>query len=658
MLVYPYMSGEKTEAQDGLTIEQSAADLRLPLAKVYVELGELELAEEAVTEIMDDYPGDLTPLTLYAKIKHIRGQISQAIASWAQLHLRAPNRENARMQISSLLQMAIDPERNAGEFLALGQFSMVKKASAHMDLEEVFRLFVARQVEESLEACQNVIDEHGASDRQILKLGYLSKAFIFENLGQLDQAAAVLEELGGLKGFASDMDRLQMQVDILQKSEDPEALRAAVNILRYLEGNFGKIAAQARLCKIYQKLGESQLAETYEQKFERAFKRRMHLPGLDELLIAASNHYLPLEGLKAVRLTHRDLPVDPDQRSQAILTYLQGDVDSALELFSKSTQLIDQNYAADLLASRGQPTQAAELFLQSLEKDFSNTFVIQKLMQLQREQPVPAIEKFFGEEQNFTNIRNRLEKLIRRDPGRPRFWQDLCTLGAIRPDEKLSRYQDRLSAAEAGQERKMLAIGRVYTAAVYRFVGKSKGLIHEVWVKRKSVGEGEGGVLRDKDILGNLAPDMKESVKNIFYAVREYAKVKFTHLTAELDNYNYVYKVTKEDQTSGGLSAGLPTALALLSTFIQRPLPQNFSSSGILITDSHDQIAVRFVGDAEYKLKGTFNRNLDFVLLPKENQEFLFQEALLPRQIIKNRVRFVENFDEAVSLVFGEDVWL
>src|SRR5579885_1203299 len=97
-----------------------APESRLPYARVLVELGELDEAEREIAEALDDDPGDLTALNLFAKIKHMKGELSQAIACWAQLHARSPHNEITLMCLSALLQIAKDPARGAGEYVALG----------------------------------------------------------------------------------------------------------------------------------------------------------------------------------------------------------------------------------------------------------------------------------------------------------------------------------------------------------------------------------------------------------------------------------------------------------------------------------------------------------------------------------------------------------
>src|SRR5262249_29440263 len=159
---------------------------------------------------------------------------------------------------------------------------------------------------------------------------------------------------------------------------------------------------------------------------------------------------------------------------------------------------------------------------------------------------------------------------------------------------------------------------------------KAKGLIHEVWAGRQPAPPGQGGWLPTENILGNLTSEMKEGVSNTFLAVREYARSKLPHLTSDILDYNYTFKVTKEDEPSGGLSAGLPTALAFLSVFLQRPIPQDTAATGCVVADSHEVLTLRGVGDAEYKVKGAYHRNLRMLILPLANRSALEVSGQVP----------------------------
>lgn len=108
---------------------------RLLHARILVELGELFDAELAVAGLLEERPDELDALSLFAKIKHMRGQLSQAVGCWAQIHQQTPLREAALLHLRSIMQLTQDPERGAGDFLVLGQFQIVRKPAAHLELE-------------------------------------------------------------------------------------------------------------------------------------------------------------------------------------------------------------------------------------------------------------------------------------------------------------------------------------------------------------------------------------------------------------------------------------------------------------------------------------------------------------------------------------------
>ena len=123
---------------------------RLRYAKVLVELGDLSLAELEVAEVLDVSPEHPEALSLFAKLKHMRRQLSLAVACSAQLQSRRPGSgQQARMHLESMLHLAQNPTQGAGEFLAMGQFQLVQKPTAYLALEEAFRLYVARRPNEA-----------------------------------------------------------------------------------------------------------------------------------------------------------------------------------------------------------------------------------------------------------------------------------------------------------------------------------------------------------------------------------------------------------------------------------------------------------------------------------------------------------------------------
>src|SRR5262249_40194469 len=136
------------------------------------------------------------------------------------------------------------------------------------------------------------------------------------------------------------------------------------------------------------------------------------------------------------------------------------------------------------------------------------------------------------------------------------------------------------------------------------------------------------------------------------------ARAKWPEATRDILDYGYTYKVTKEDEPSGGLSAGLPTALAFLSVFLDRPVPQDMASSGVLVADAHDVLVLRPVGESDYKVRGAANRGLARLLLPEGNRRDLGQSPLVPRPVCDELVRYAPDLDAAVVLTFGEDVFV
>jgi hypothetical protein len=113
---------------------------RLQRAIVLTELGSLREAELEVAHVLEAFPEDLDALSLYAKLKHMRGELSLAVACVAQLRARNPAPgEVARMHLESMLLLAQDPARGAGEFLAVGQFQLVQKPTAYLALESAFQ---------------------------------------------------------------------------------------------------------------------------------------------------------------------------------------------------------------------------------------------------------------------------------------------------------------------------------------------------------------------------------------------------------------------------------------------------------------------------------------------------------------------------------------
>jgi tetratricopeptide (TPR) repeat protein len=515
---------------------------------------------------------------------------------------------------------------------------------------------VARRPDLGRATCQRLASKQRGQDRDVYKLAVLADAWIAELSGDLEPAVQVLEELGRERGFETDIDRITALARLYEQQGGREQIEKAAHIYRFLEDHTEEISVLGALAALSRKLGEESAAAEYDQRYLEAFRRRMHRPSLAEVVAAAARWYLPLEKLLALRLAAgRQPPPDPTPREIGLGLALARDFEAARLALRAGREPLDLKYVGDMAAREGDVSGAARLYVQSLDADLSDMRVVGWL--LEHEGAWEECGELFRRPGVGEPVQKRLEALLRLAPVRGSLWRQLSSLHRILGrEEAAARCLDRSTSLEEARRRSERPVGRVLAAAVYHFVGTAKGLIHEVWAGRRPVERGRGGFL--DEILGNLTPEMKEGVRNTFLAVREFARARFPHRTADILDHNYTYKVTKEDEPSGGLSAGLPSALAFLSVFINWPVPQDVASSGVLITDAHDVLVLGPVGEAAYKVRGAYNRNLRLLILPFGNRRDLEGSPLVPDAICGEIVRYAATLDEAVTLTFGEEVWL
>jgi tetratricopeptide (TPR) repeat protein len=628
---------------------------RLAHATVLVEVGEFDDAEVEVAGLLEERPDELGALDLLGKIKHIRGQLSAAVACWAQVHARSPQSGAVHLRLAALLALARDPERGAGEFLAVGRDQLWRKPAAHLELEEAFRLFAARRPDEARAACERVASKYRGADAELYKTAILGKAWIAELTGELDEARGILERLGTERGFESDLDRAIALSRVYEKLGTAEHLEAAVHVATFLDRREERIVNVGRLALLLRALGRDEEARATEARFLDVFRRRMHRPSPSEVVRAAAREYVPLDGICALVSPEDGNDGDRPPRERALALAWSGRRDESRAILSASLDSLDRRYLADLDRIEEDAPSAARRYLESLRGGPDDRRLIVRL--LDGYASSPEVREWFSDPAMSERVAVILRRAIRDFPLRPVFWRALGALQEMRGDSaETERCAAKAEALAAAAVRRRSALGRALAASVYHFVGTPKGLIHEIWAQRKPAPPGRGGYL--EEILGNVTPEMAQAVRNTFLSVREYALAKFPQQTASLLDFSYAYKVTKEDEQSGGLSAGLPTALAFLSVFLDRPLPQDVASSGMLIADAHDVQIVRAVGETEYKVRGAYNRNLRLLILPEGNRDELQKTPQVPRPIVDELVRFVSDLDQAAALVFGEDLWL
>jgi tetratricopeptide (TPR) repeat protein len=634
-----------------------SAEDRIRYARVLVEIGELYDAELEVAHVLEQRPEDLTALDLLAKIKHMRGELSAAIACWAQVHAKSPSTLTAHVRLNSMMQLVQESERGPGQFLVLGPFQLWRKPAAHLELEEVFRLFLARRPDEAKERCEQFARKYRGKDADLYKLAVLGEAWIAELTGDFDQARSILENLGNERGFETDGDRVLALARIYERIGEHDLLEKAVHIYKHLDRSFERVSVLGHLASLYARLGDPEEAARHEKRFQRLFCLRMHRPTFADAVHAAARRYVPLSKLFRVRFAEMDGLSEPTPRERAIELFLAGDSSGTRELLNGWNEVLDLKYRAELAVLAGSAAEGVSLFLQSLESDPDDVRVLEWLLNDYESSRSAPIEEYFKRPGISERALERLDASLRANPLRPSLWRQVASLHQILGHgDEAGRSAQRAESLEEAADRRQSAVGRVLADSVYHFVGRAKGLIHEVWAARRPAAAGRGGFL--EEILGNLTPEFSQAVRNTFLSVREYARAKWPQQTRDILDYTYTYKVTKEDEASGGLSAGLPTALAFLSVFLNRPVPQDMASTGILIADSHDVQVLRAVGEPEYKVRGAYNRNLQKVILPEANRRDLDGNACVPRVICEEIVRYASNLDEAVVLTFGPDVWI
>jgi tetratricopeptide (TPR) repeat protein len=639
----------------------SPNDERIRYAEVLVEIGDLTLAEMEVAQVLDESPEHPEALSLFGKLKHMRGQLSLAVACSAQIQSKhVGSSERARMHLESMLHLAQDPTQGAGEFLAMGQFQLVQKPTAYLALEEAFRQYVSRRPNEAGIICRNVATRYRDRDGEVYKLAVLAEAWIYELIGDFEISIQILERLGLERGYETDIDRLLALISLYERTGSRERLESAVNIGKYLEKNHQDPHVLGRLALLYRRLGDREAAAEYERRHLDAYRRKMHRADFREVVEVASHRFLPIERLRAIHFSDPVLTPSGPERETALGAAIRGDLATAKRTFSRGEDLLGLKYWANLEALSGTHTgreRAIELYARALREDPTDLYVIGWLLDREAEARSPKVADLLKMKSIVPTVLEALEAAVHVSPNDYRIWRRLATLLALQhggDTAQQRRFEERAESLERSSRERSRAIGRVLSAATYRFAGTIHGLVHEVWATRELASPGQGGSLRRDDILGNVTEEMRTNVRNTFLATREYAQAKFPHATGDILDYNYGYKVTKEDEPSGGTSAGLPTALAFLSVFLQRPVPQDVASTGVMVTDAHDVLTVRLVGDLDYKVDGAYHRNLRMILVPSGNRPMLERSTIVPHAISDEIVRYVPDLDQAAGLVFGD----
>ena len=423
--------------------------------------------------------------------------------------------------------------------------------------------------------------------------------------------------------------------------------------------------SDGHLARIYRRLGDERRSRWHEHRHLERTQARAHRASTEEIVSYAAEAHLPLAALRtAVERNALEQTFGsgdpPAGRPHALSLALLGQLDAASAAFSKSDEPLDLLYRAEVAREQGDEAAALRSVLSAIEAQLRtgvalSTWSVGMLVDLHASAPSPASEQALCDAAWLAPLEAALERRIAVKPDDPAAWRQLATLHAPRDPESAEKLFARARRI-APNESETGDVGRVLSAAVHGVDGRPRGLLHELWATRERVSVG-GGHLPRENVFGNLTDEMARDVRNVFYAVREWARVRLPHRALDLDAYRYTFKATKDDETSGGRSAGLASALVFLSVFIQRPLPRRLAASGTLVADSHRSLVVGRVTDLQHKVLAAYEARLSALLLPAGNRRDVELSAAVPRTVESELVRYVATFDDAARLAFGDELY-
>src|SRR5262249_1382455 len=279
------------------------------------------------------------------------------------------------------MHSAREASQGPGNFLVLGPFQLWRKPAAPLELEEVFRSFLARRPDEARDQSDELARKYAGKDSDLYKLAVLAKAWIAELSGDLEAARSILENLGNERGFETDGDRILALARLYERIGTPELLESALKIYRHCEQREESVSILGHLAAISKRLGRQEDTALYEKQFFELFRRRMHRPSFAAALRVASRHYVPLYKLAQIRFPDRAPPGSTEPRERAVGLALTGDTAGAQALFGTNGDVLDRKYLADLAVLGGWSDEAERLYLESIEQGPPDRRVIEWLLE-------------------------------------------------------------------------------------------------------------------------------------------------------------------------------------------------------------------------------------------------------------------------------------
>lgn len=655
-----------TEADDFNEAEASLSD-RLLVARMLLGAGFVEEAAVVASRAVDDEQRSLAALNLLAKIRHVQGRLTDMIMLWHRMQLLSPTREGALAQLG-LLQRLAENEALAGkQFVPVGPDVFVRKREGQLELELAFSKFREHDFAGAVAVADGLANSERGKNRELYKLAVLQKAWIQERSDNLDGARDTLEQLGRERGFETDLDRLTFLAGVCERIGSVSSIEKALHIYKHLNVQYGKLSALPRLAALHERRGNVEQAERHLAEYELRFAQRMQKLQMAGVLRALALRYIPLDRVPALRWKANDraecelelrLARGPTgrRRREALLAFLERNVVEATHRFEDLVQVPEPHYKdlaylGDLHLLQGRPSVQTHLRA-LLGGGLHEPWLWDRILVASDVEP-SAFESLSDDDWTSARAVLRHRTVTRRSQSW--VWDHLARFEQIAGDEAgAASYRDKASALRSCEAR---SVGCVLVAARYSLGGKPKGVVHEVIASRRRVEPGTGGELRTSDLLGNLPPTFLQYVHLVLAMTKDYLRSNWPHLGRELDDYVYTLRITKDDEPSSGTSSGLAIAMALLSVMLDRPVPGDLCMTGSITGDARSVVVVRPVGDAVFKVKGAYHRDLRTILLPEQNLSEVEAADELPASVVEQLVAGVGDLDDAVQAVWGDDAW-
>jgi tetratricopeptide (TPR) repeat protein len=640
-------------------------------ARMLLHTGRPRAAERLLSGVLTIDPENPVTQTLLLRAKQMQGKLRDAVRIWESLSSTKDD-QSTLAALRAIYQTSLEPEAAPPAAALTGDRHVVR-----LQIAQAFRLAAVARPDAGIEICDRIMERHRHVDRALYKLSAIAKIWLLEAAGQPDRAIALAEQLGAEPDLLDDVDRQLSLVRLLDMA--PGRARDAIDIYETLFEKLRDASILTRLSRLHARLGDSSRATALAKRHLAAFEQDLGYATLPQLLRSATRCHVPIRDLEGISFDRglldeeyrrlSDKPGDEARRKLGIVAVLRRDYQQAATFLAdvvKRTRArpVDLAYLGELAWLDGRPELARAWYRDSLECRRARGEALDGLalatLVLAADPPsgMGAAHSSVAEFSVGWDVRGAIAELARSRPSDPLVWHALARASRLLGrEEEGARHQIHAEFLERRGSQTHRS-GHALAVAAYHANGDRKGMVHELWVTRHRASGPEAGLLANANIFANLTDDFRTYLRSLFDSVKHYARARFPHVTEDIDSYAYEFKLTNEDERSSGPSAGLAIAMAFLSLFLDHPLPVDTAYSGVVVTEAHDGLSLRRVGDADVKVEGVLARRVRRFVLPFDCREEVEQSDLVPLEASRKVVIYARDLDETLEAVFGDEIWL